>query len=511
MVYRDQVVTTGLVIVLRPSSLRHRPQRGGTIAPRGVAVSGVIHDQTGAVLPNATVTLIAPSDATPLATTTTDASGRFRLDAVAPGIYDLKTEFPGFRPAVTHVRVTTRAPAPLTVVLEIEGLSQVVSVSSGGGGTKADAASNVNAVSVDANTLDNLPVLDQDVVSAVSRFLDSSAIGTNGTSILVDGVEVNALALSASAIQQIKINQDPYSAEFMRPGRGRIEIITKPGGKEYSGTLNLRFRDSALYTKNAFAETKAPEQRRIVEGTFGGPVPGTTKTNFLLSESIDSEANQSIVYAAVPSGIYQQNVSTPYRSLLLAGTWSHQQGEHNTLSVRVSHLDRKNTNQGVGGTTLPEAGFNHDDREDEMTFSDQTILSSRLLHDFKLLFGVEHEPRTSVTAAPKLVVLDAFTGGGAQNDSLRTEHHFTLVDAITWSPSRHVVRAGINIPDWSWRGFNDQTNNLGTFYFSSLTAFGATRPYRSSRSAVTARSTSSRRSSGCSRRTRCIRSRTCRW
>ena len=440
-------------------------------------MAGVVQDQTGAVLPHASVALLTAASSTPVTTTTTDADGRFRLESVAPGTYDLRTEFPGFRSNLAHVRVTSRAPSALTVVMELEGVTQVVSVNSGGPGANAEASANVNAVSVDANMLDNLPVLDQDVVAAVSRFLDSSAIGTNGTSILVDGVEVNALALSASAIQQIKINQDPYSAEFMRPGRGRIEIITKPGGKDYNGTLNLRFRDSDLYAKNAFAETKAPEQRRIVEGTFGGPVPGTTKTNFLLSESIDSEANQSIVYAAIPSGIYQQNVSTPYRSLLLGGTWSHQQGERNTLSVRFSHFDRKNTNQGVGGTTLPEAGFDHDDREDEMTFSDQTILSSRLLHDFKLLFGVEHEPRTSATAAPKLVVVDAFTGGGAQNDSVRTEHHFTLVDAITWSPKHHVVRAGVNIPDWSWRGFNDQTNSLGTFYFSSLTAFGAQRPY----------------------------------
>ena len=65
---------------------------------------------------------------------------------------------------------------------------------------------------------DDLPVLDQDIVGAMSRFLDSSAIGTGGTTILVDGVEVNALTLSASAVQQIKINQDPYAAEFMRPG-----------------------------------------------------------------------------------------------------------------------------------------------------------------------------------------------------------------------------------------------------------------------------------------------------
>ena len=101
------------------------------------------------------------------------------------------------------------------------------------------------------------------------------------------------------------------------------------------------------------------------------------KTNFLLSGTIDSEANQSIVYADTASGIFQQNVSTPFQRLLMAGTLNHQQGDRNTQSIRFSHRDEKNTNQGVGGTTLPEAGFNHEDREDEATFSNQTCFRRR--------------------------------------------------------------------------------------------------------------------------------------
>src|SRR5690348_7721832 len=227
----------------------------GQPAVRGQAVSGVVQDQTGAVLPNAQLTLVDDAGAV-VTTAVADQAGRFRLTPIAPGAYDLRTEFPGFKPNIAHVRVGPRGvPQPLTVVMQIEGVTQEVSVSSTGG-MNAEAAANLNALTVDATQLDNLPLLDQDVVAAVSRFLDSTAIGTNGATLIVDGVEVNALALSASAIQQVKINQDPYSAEFMRPGRGRIEIITKPGGQTYNATVNLRFRDSALYARNAFASTK---------------------------------------------------------------------------------------------------------------------------------------------------------------------------------------------------------------------------------------------------------------
>src|SRR5262245_57920672 len=445
---------------------------------RGATVSGTVQDQTAAILPGAQVVLLASGGQITVQTVATDTVGAFHFDRVVPGDYEVRAEFPGFKSASVKVRVGARTPSPVTIVLPLEGLTQEIAVNGGDGTTvAANAASNLNAISVDADTLDDLPMLDQDIVGALSRFLDSSAIGTNGATLIVDGVEVNGVGVSASAIQQVKINQNPYAAEFMRPGRGRIEIVTKPGGKQYSGTFNLRFRDSSFYARNAFAATKAPEQRRIAEGTFGGPIRAVKNTSFLLSGTFDSEANQSIVFADTASGLFQQNVSTPFQRILVAGTLNHQQGARNTQSLRFTHRHEKNTNQGVGGTTLPEAGSNHQDREDEATFSNQTVFSPRLLNEVRILAGVEREPRTSLNRLPRVVVLDAFTGGGSQNDSLRTEKHFTLVEALTWSAVRHTMKVGVNIPDWSWRGLDDRANTGGTFYFSSLSDYQSARPY----------------------------------
>ena len=445
-------------------------------SPRGVAVSGVVQDQTGAVLPGAQVALVSAAHGA-AQRVVSDGSGVFRFDRVAPGTYDIRTEFPGFKTNVRRVRVAARAPAPATIVMAIEGVTQEVSVTTGGAQTSASAAANLNAIAVDADALDNLPVLDQDVVGAMTRFLDSTAIGTGGTTIIVDGIEVSALAVSASAVQQIKINQDPYAAEFMRPGRGRIEIVTKPGGRDYTGTFNVRFRDSALYARNAFAATKPRQQRRIVEGTLGGPVSGSKTSSFLLSGSYDAEDSQAVIFAETPDGVVQANAPTPSRNDLFSASWNHQQGDRHTQSLRFSHLGQNNRSQGIGGVILPEAGFDHSDREDELTFRQQTVLSPRLLHDVRFMFGVEYEPRVSLSAAPRIVVQDAFTGGGAQNDQTRTERHFTLVDSLTWSAGRHSVKAGVNIPDWSWRGLDDRTSAIGTFYFSSLADYAAGRPY----------------------------------
>jgi protocatechuate 3,4-dioxygenase beta subunit len=97
-----------------------------TQAARGVAVTGVVQDQTGAILPGAQVTLLTTGTATSAQTVVSDAAGAFRFDRVLPGAYDIRTEFPGFTTNLAHVRVTARAPGATTIVMTIEGFTQEV-------------------------------------------------------------------------------------------------------------------------------------------------------------------------------------------------------------------------------------------------------------------------------------------------------------------------------------------------------------------------------------------------
>jgi hypothetical protein len=106
-----------------------------------------------------------------------------------------------------------------------------------------------------------------------------------------------------------------------------------------------------------------------------------------------------------------------------------------------------------------------------------TVIRPTLLNQVRLLAGNEYESWESLTAGPRIVVLDAFSGGGAQADRSRTEHHFNLTDIVSWSSGRHAVKFGFQIPDWSRRRFDDNTNTAGTFSFSSLADYAAGRPY----------------------------------
>src|SRR5205807_4425478 len=138
------------------------------------------------------------------------------------------------------------------------------------------------------------------------------------------------LGVSPSAIKEIKINQDPYSAEFARPGRGRIEVTTKPGSPEYHGTFNFIFRDAHLNARDPFALTRPPEQRRIFEGSLTGPLGRSKKTSFLISANREEEDAQATVFALGPSGEIRETVPTPQRNTELGGSLNHQVG-HNQL------------------------------------------------------------------------------------------------------------------------------------------------------------------------------------
>jgi outer membrane receptor protein involved in Fe transport len=441
----------------------------------GVPISGTVVDQTGAVLPGVHVELRGV-DGQPRSTTAGE-SGQFQFPSVAPGRYDVIASLDGFETTTLRVTIGSRPPAALRLAMPLAGITQEITVGSTAADVRADATSNLDSSTVDEQALQNLPIFDNDVIGTMSRFLDSSALGTNGVMLIVNGVEVNSLTLPASAIQQIKINQDPYAPEFRQPGRGRIEIITKPASQRYSGTGSLVFRDASLDAKNAFAAVKPPEQRRIAEAFIGGPIRRSDDTAFTLSLKHDNEATQSVVLATDPSGLVQENVANPYREALGAGSLTHQLGKANTIVLSASYDDEIQRNQGVGGVTLPSAGLDWHSIEQDTIYNQLTVISPSLLNQIRVLAGNEYETWQSNNALPKIVVLDAFTGGGAQSDRSRTEHHLQLTDIVTWTTGHHTMKAGFQIPDLSRRRFDDNTNTAGTFYFSSLSDYVASRPY----------------------------------
>jgi hypothetical protein len=452
---------------------------GATLAlaaePALLSVGGVVLDPSGALIPAAELELKGASDASE-ERTTSDASGAFRFADVRQGRYDLVVRHQGFKTTTLPLSLGRRPPAPLKITLAIADVREEVTVG-GEHRLSTNPGENRDAMTMDRQLLDSLPAFDQDYITTLSTFLDPGAIGSDGVSLVVDGAEANRLLVSPSAIQEVKINQNPYSAEYFRPGRGRIEIVTKASSPEYHGTFNFLIRDSSFDARDAFARDKAPEQKRIYEGSLAGPVGVSKTTTFQLSLLRKEDNLQSIVLAVSPNGQVLENVPTPQRSTEFSGRLTRQFGQRHTLWAEYALEDLAATNQGAGGFTLPGAAANSAFHEDDLDVSHQFLASPRVINQFYLHLEWNHGSTSSVSPGAKLVVQDAFTGGGAQSDRRRTEMDVKVFENLSWSFGKHLVKVGLQAAEWSHRTYDDLTNRDGTFFFSTLSDFEASRPY----------------------------------
>jgi hypothetical protein len=451
-----------------------------------VSVGGVVVDPDGAAVSNVRIQLSTPRGAAvERANAVADSAGRFRFQHVAAGDYTLDVPATyGFEPYQQMVHITAGM-RDLRIQLKTPVVTEDVTVTPQSSQVSADASSNRDQVSADANMLEKVPVFDQDYIAALTPFLDQTGVATSGVTIIVDGVEMKGTGVSASAIAEAHINNDPYSAETNRPGRGRIEIITKPGTPQLHGTMNFTFRDSVFDAKNYFAVTKPFEQKRIYEGSITGPIRIDNKTTFLLSGSRQEDNLQAIVHAYILSGPasgnvpipISDNVPAPIHNTEFAARISHDISPTHRISLQYNVSDSVSRNLGVGGIVLSQSGVNAQAREDDVVFNDRIVISSSLLNQLQLFFEKDYNPTRSVLDAQKTAVDGAFTSGGAQADLLNTENNLKINDIVSWSHQHHYVKFGVNIPNLSRRAWEDHSNREGTYNFSSLDDYKMNKPY----------------------------------
>jgi hypothetical protein len=232
-----------------------------------------------------------------------------------------------------------------------------------------------------------------------------------------------------------------------------------------------------MNARDPFALTRAPEQRRIWEGALSGPLGHSKTTSFLFSGSRQDDDLQAAVFARGLGGPIQATAASPRGLTQTAARISHQFSTNHAAFWQYNDREYPGHDLGIGGLVLPEAGTNPDHWEREIVYNDRLTLSPHWINQFQILIGREHEGMHSVNSAPSIVVHGAFTGGGAQVDILRTENHFQANDIASYSAGRHMLKIGLNVPDWSRRGVHDASNFGGTFHFSNLADYAANRPY----------------------------------
>ena len=447
------------------------------------SVRGTVADTTGAIIPGAEIDLVDSGGAS-AGKINSDASGAFQLIPPHPGNYTLVVSEPGFK--TVQIAVTFAAPitsglaakpaAPVRVVLPVASVATNVEVNADANHDLTSTDANSDSSNLSDQDLKALPIFDNDFVTAMSAFLDSNVTSTGGSGLIVDGVEANRSTVSASAVQQVLINQDPYSARYYYPGRGQMEIITKSAADHYHGQFNFYFRDSAMNAQNALAPSKPFEQRRIYEGHVTGPIPHAKSSSFLVSFNRAEEDQDSVVAATLaptvadPTGAFNANVPAPTRDTEFSTRAGHLFGDRYSSYVQYSYEDWTGQNQGVGGQTLSAGGYNSQYREDDLVAHLDAAYSANLLNQTSLVGEHTSDRDSDTVEGPRISLPGDFLSGSAQSDSLGTQYNFRFTDIVSWTRGRNLVKFGIGVPHMSRRAYDDQTNELGTYTFGPTLA-----------------------------------------
>src|SRR5688500_13976261 len=255
---------------------------------------GSVTDEFGGTIVGATVTA---TDAAGVAkTATTNGDGVYSITGLAPGTYNVRAVAGGFA-LFEDAGVTVAAGArnTLDIKLSVALQKEEVTVAADSGISTAPE-SNADALVLKGKDLEALPDDPEDLTSALTALAGPSA-GPNGGQIYIDGFTGGRLPPKES-IREVRINQNPYSAEFDRLGFGRIEILTRPGSDKFRGNVFTNFNDESLNSRNPFAPNRAPSQTRFFGGNISGPVVKGKASYFLDINNRDQD-NNAIVNAVV--------------------------------------------------------------------------------------------------------------------------------------------------------------------------------------------------------------------
>jgi hypothetical protein len=277
------------------------------------ALSGTVKDASGAVVPNATVTVTALGT-NQARTATTGSDGTYKFGFLPPGDYSLSVEATGFKSAmVGSLTITVTETAVVDETLQVGAQSQQIEVSAEGE-TAVQTTGAAQGTVIGSQTVADMPLTVRNytlllglsaganatVANAGALGRGTQEIATNGLSTAqnnysMDGASVvnpggsgttadaggsaGMGVVNPDAIQEFKIQTSLYDAGYGRNPGASVNVVTKSGTNQWHGSAFEFFRNTALNANDFFRNQGTPpnNSRLILNenqygGTFGGPI-----------------------------------------------------------------------------------------------------------------------------------------------------------------------------------------------------------------------------------------------
>ena len=438
---------------------------GTTPAQTGPAVlTGLVADPDGAEIPGATLTLTATGGRAYTIQSTQDGTYTFR--GVPAGSYSLTVTMPGFASFVRqNVQIGDQAQA-INAKLAIQDQQTVVNVTTDSNSVSTDQDSNASSTILSGKDLDALSD-DPDELSSELTALAGPSAGPNGGQIYIDGFTGGQLP-PKSSIREIRINQNPFSAQYDKAGFGRVEVFTKPGTDKYRLYAQVNGNDKDFNTGSPFTDNATqPDYHTVLSfGQFSGPI--NKNASFALGSSLRQIQTNSIInppslYATSQnSGVFCYPGTPGCAVYTLSGGngFSASQlvpqlrfdvsprldlalGAKNTLTARFQYERNNEKDQNIGGTNLLSTGYNSLATETTLQVSDSQIVSQKVINETRFEYQRETANQTPYETTPSVTVQGAFTGGGSSTGTeTDVTNHYEVQNYTSVALAKHFIRFG---------------------------------------------------------------------
>ncbi|HEV7683001.1 MAG TPA: carboxypeptidase regulatory-like domain-containing protein [Pyrinomonadaceae bacterium] len=428
------------------------------------SLRGRVVDQLGAAISNASVSVIGVDGEQSVVT---NNQGEYQLAGLKPGKYLVRSTAPGFAPYErADVEISgDRRPQTMDIKLLVT-VAESVEVSSQ---TPGSLTTDTNAGALILNRFD-VEVLPEDPedLAAALRAMAGPVAGPSGTQFTVDGFANTGQPLpTRETIREVRINQNPFSAENDRLGFGLVQIFTRPGTDKLHGDAAFNFSDESLNSRNPFAPTRAPFQTRIYSASLSGPV-APKKASFFISFNRRELNENTFINATILDPLlritaFRDTVLTPQRRTSINPRLDYLLNPNHTLVVRYSYFDSRSDNFGVGGFSLPERAYNVRMTTQTLQVSETAVINKNSVNEFRFQFIPETRDDFGNNSLPTINVLNAFISGApAVGPSTNPERRLWFQDNLTWIFNNHTFRSGVRVRHSTIRDVSP--NNFGGTY-----------------------------------------------
>jgi Carboxypeptidase regulatory-like domain len=450
----------------------------GAFAQRPASLHGNVTDPSGAVVPRASVRLTAQPTG-PSRATRTNSQGHYEFTGLGQGRYTVTVEALGFAKINQAIVLAPGQALTLDMHLTISSPKQEVEVRGHATHLETSPQNNASAVVVSGNNLNALSN-DPDELQNQIATLAGPSVGPGGADIYINGMTGSDMP-PKSAIREIRVNANPFSAENDRLGYGRIDIFTKPGSTAYHGDISTEYNDSNMNALSPFLAAsgeKPPSYHTwLWGGDFGGPLGkkasfyfdlqrrNINRASLVNTDVLDSSLNVQHLITSVPNPRVLTNLS-PRFDLQLS--------KNNTLSVNYRYFEIGEHNDGVDAQSLPSQAYDYTFHHHNIQIIDTQVLGPRVVNQTSVQYLHFTRSEMPENFSPTIDVLGAFTGGGDSSGTFnRYETHYTFQNYTTMTLNHHVIEFGgtlLDLPrtESTNGGFN------GTFTFNSLADYQQT-------------------------------------